>query len=302
MAAKIAKSEAEKNTDIEELGLRGRELEMEGLEKQNFYLSSEVEVWKKERESSEVRCGQVEAENAELVVVVRGVREAKEGREAEYRENFDRLGSEVTHLRKIICDLHGNASGVKRAFGDEGGAGLDLEKSICNLEGLLGGTRIGLYSLDFEADKEGGFADSYMGCGIPLSARSRRRSTFLKPSSRTLARFPSIIDKSDMGPLPDTFLDDSQLNDAGLIKKPQLLTVSTKNMTVVVPPAKGPRSGMESPDQKFLDDYQPVALDFTAGKGAEKIDVATQVGVGDFGGQQSGSGLLGGDDISIVDD
>jgi hypothetical protein len=51
-----------------------------------------------------------------------------------------------------------------------------------------------------------------------------------------------------------------------------------------------------------LDDCQPVALDFTAGKGPEKIDVGTQVGVGDFQGQCSGSGLIGRDDISIDDD
>lgn len=248
MAAKAAQFDREKILGIVDMDLKDRGLEIEGLERQNFWLESRVEVWRKEIGRFEARCGEVEEENKELMVAIKGVREAKEGREAEYRENFDGLQNEVAHLRKIIDDLHGNVSDVKKAFNDEGGANLDLEKSICNLEGLLGGTRIGMFSPDFEADKEGGFADLYMGCEIPLSARSGRRSTFLKPSSRTLARFPSIIDKSDMGPLPDTFQDESQFADDGPIKKLQLLTVSTKNMTVVVLPPKGLRSGMESPD------------------------------------------------------
>jgi hypothetical protein len=37
-------------------------------------------------------------------------------------------------------------------------------------------------------------------------------------------------------------------------------------------------------------------------KGPEKIDVGTQVGVSDFQWQCSGSGLIGRDDIYIVDD
>jgi hypothetical protein len=248
VAEKAAQFDRENFLGTVDMDLKDRGLEIEGLERQNFWLGAQVEVWRKEIGRFEARCGEVLEENAELLVAIKGVREAKEGREAEYWENFYGFENEVAHLRKIIDDLQGNVSDVKKAFNDEGGVNLGLEKSVCNLEGLIGVTRIGMFLPDFEADKEGGFADSYMGCGIPMSTRSGRRSTFLKPSFRNLDRFPSIIDQSDMGPLPETFQDESQFADDGPIKKLQLLTVPTKNMTVVVLPPKGIRSVMESPD------------------------------------------------------